>query len=75
MRTLTKKSPARRNHAVLAYADENTAWTIDSMFFDETVPCTKLVYKCVSSSEYDDDICTENDLCMDDTCNGVYTCP
>ena len=65
MRTLTRKSPARRNHPVLAYSAEHTKWTITDQWVDPEDPdCVKTHLKCMASSDVDEGACTEGDLDM-----------
>ena len=62
MRALTRKSPDRRNHAILAYSPEHTTWVMTDEYFNEDTGCHKKHYKCVASSEHVTDACDLGDL-------------
>ena len=70
MRALTRKSPARRNHAVLAYSDEHTGWiAVGEPFVDPETGCVKVHTMCVLSSDFEEDSCTAGDLGLESTCD------
>ena len=74
MRTLTRKSPARRNHAVHAYHDEHLTWRVTTIVIQPQVPCFYQITSCVMSSA-DAATCTADDVpqCVS-TCDDM-PCP
>ncbi len=72
MRALTKKSPARRNHAVLAYSEEHLSWVVTTIVY-ESVPCFKQITACVMSSATED-VCSAGDGSCVSTCE-ADPCP